>query len=149
RDIKPSNLFLRGGQVDDLTLLDFGVARHAADVEAMTRTGVLVGTPDYMAPEQANARREITPSVDIFALGCVLYECLTGKPPFAAPHVVAVLAKILFSEPLPLLEARPALPAALSTLVARMLAKDPKERPQDATALLEALSKLEGIAELG
>jgi len=84
RDIKPSNLFLRGGEVARAAVLDFGIARRLHISNAMTRTGAVIGTPAYMAPEQARGSRVITPSADIFSLGCVLFECLTGEPPFVA-----------------------------------------------------------------
>ena len=114
----------------------------------MTGTGAVVGTPGYMAPEQASSEQEIPPASDIFSLGCVLYECLTGKPPFAAPHFAAVLAKILFAEPAPLSTLRPGLPASLQALVDRMLAKDPKRRLPDAGGLLKALAELEPVPEV-
>ncbi|WNG59626.1 protein kinase [Archangium gephyra] len=149
RDLKPSNLFLREGRPEDVVVLDFGLARHAAPTLAgVTGTGTVVGTPGYMAPEQASSKPEIPPAADIFSLGCVLYECLTGTPPFAAPHFAAVLAKILFTEPLALQKARPGLPVGLQVLVDRMLAKDPKRRLPDADALLESLSALESVPEL-
>ena len=77
----------------------------------VTGSHTVVGTPGYMAPEQASSQPEILPAADIFSLGCVLYECLTGTPPFAAPHFAAALAKILFAEPATLTTLRPGLPA--------------------------------------
>jgi serine/threonine protein kinase len=76
RDLKPTNIFLPGGDIDAAQLLDFGIARRLGGSRAMTRTGTIVGTPEYMAPEQARGARELTPAVDLFSLGCVLYECL-------------------------------------------------------------------------
>ncbi len=83
----------------------------------MTGSQAVVGTPGYMAPEQASSQLEIPPAADIFSLGCVLYECLTGRPPFAAPHFAAALAKILFAEPIPLQTVCPGLPEGLQGLV--------------------------------
>jgi hypothetical protein len=149
RDIKPSNLFLRGGHPEDVVLLDFGLARYAVPtLVAVTASNVVLGTPGYMSPEQASSQPDITPSADIFSLGCVLYECLTGKPPFAAPHFAAVLAKILFAEPLPLKSLRDDLPPGMQVLVDRMLAKDPKRRLPDGASLLASLSALESVPEL-
>jgi len=149
RDIKPSNLLLRGGHPEDVVVLDFGLARHAVPtLVGVTGSHTVVGTPGYMAPEQASSQPEIPPAADIFSLGCVLYECLTGKPPFAAPHFAAALAKILFAEPEPLHTLRPGLPAGLQVLVDRMLAKDPRRRLQDADRLRETLSALESVPEL-
>lgn len=139
RDLKPSNIFLRDGLVERATILDFGIARSIAQSKALTRTGVVMGTPEYMSPEQACGQREHSLSVDVFALGCVLFKCLTGKPPFTADHIAAVLAKILFFDAPRLRSLRPELPEALDELLLRMLSKNPAGRPADATALLLAL----------
>jgi hypothetical protein len=141
RDLKPSNLFLRGGQIERVTVLDFGIARQTLgrSLAGSTQTGMILGTPQYMAPEQARGQRDLQPSADIFALGCVLFECLTGRPPFCADHMVAVLAKILFEEPPPLRSVRADLPVALERLVGRLLIKDPARRPRDAGELLVLL----------
>ncbi|MDI1483821.1 serine/threonine-protein kinase [Polyangium sp. y55x31] len=142
RDIKPSNLFLRDGRVDRATLLDFGIARNALSATALTRPGALLGTPGYMAPEQARGEEELRPSADVFALGCVAFHGLTGKPPFFAPSALVMLAKILFEE-VPSVEVlRPGTPRALSALVARMLEKDPSRRPADAAALHDELAAI-------
>ncbi|MFY0569497.1 protein kinase domain-containing protein [Archangium lansingense] len=149
RDIKPSNLFLRASRPEDAVVLDFGLARQAVpSLLGVTGIGTVVGTPGYMAPEQASSQPEIPPAADIFSLGCVLYECLTGKPPFEAPHFAAALAKILFAEPAPLHTLRPGLPSGLQVLVDRMLAKDPKWRLPDADNLLKAIGALESVPEL-
>ena len=149
RDIKPSNLLLRGGRPEDVVVLDFGLARHAVpSLVGVTGSHTVVGTPGYMAPEQASSHLDIPPAADIFSLGCVLYECLTGKPPFAAPHFAAALAKILFTEPEPLQSLRPGLPSGLQVLVDRMLAKELQRRLPDADRLLEALTALESVPDL-
>ena len=148
RDLKPSNLFLRAGEPGDVVVLDFGLARHTLpSLQGLTGSHTVLGTPGYMAPEQASSQAEILPAADIFSLGCVLYECLTGTPPFAAPHFAAALAKILFAEPRPLDALRPGLPPELQGLVNRMLAKDPQQRLADADALLAALSSLGAVPE--
>jgi hypothetical protein len=139
RDLKPSNLFLRDGEIGRVTLLDFGIARHTLALRPMTQTGVVVGTPEYMAPEQARGHRDIGASADVFSLGCVLYECLIGQPPFVGEHVAAVLARILFAEARAVTLLRPAVPPELDGLLSRMLAKDQAQRLRDAGALLEAL----------
>jgi tetratricopeptide (TPR) repeat protein len=149
RDIKPSNLLLRDGRPEGVLLLDFGLARYVhSTLVKVTGSNMVIGTPGYMAPEQASSQSDITPSADIFSLGCVLYECLTGQPPFKAPHLAATLAKILYTEPAPLHTLRADLSPSLQVLVDRMLAKDPRRRLPDAGHLLEALSALESVPEL-
>jgi hypothetical protein len=148
RDIKPANLFLREGRVEQVVLLDFGIARSGSVSQALTRTGTIVGTAEYMAPEQASGQHEVSPSADIFSLGCVLYECLTGRSPFLGEHLVATLAKILSAEPPPLHQLRREAPECLQPLLRRMLAKDPAQRFQDGRALSAALLSLDGFSDL-
>jgi hypothetical protein len=149
RDIKPSNLFLREGRAEDVVVLDFGLARYAIPtLVGVTRRQGAIGSPGYMAPEQASNQPEILPSADIFSLGCVLYECLTGQSPFAAPNFAAALDKLLFSHPPPLHTLRAGLPLGLQVLVDRMLDKDPQRRLPDAASLLTSLSALESIPDL-
>jgi tetratricopeptide (TPR) repeat protein len=131
RDIKPSNIMLAGGQLDSVKVVDFGVARVTDATRMATRTGVMVGTPGYMAPEQARGNREVTAAADVFAVACVLYECLTGRHIFVGDNVMAVLAKILLEETPRLRDARPDLPDALDRLLTRALAKQPEVRPRD------------------
>src|ERR1043165_5583439 len=106
---------------------------------------MIIGTPEYMAPEQARGSRDLTPAADLFSLGCVLYECLTGQPPFVADHIAAVLVRILFEEPIPIEECRPGIPGALSALLGRLLAKHPEHRLADASSLRVELL---GLGEL-
>jgi tetratricopeptide (TPR) repeat protein len=143
RDIKPSNLFLCGGKVEELKLLDFGLARVEASSQPLTGSQSVLGTPGYMAPEQVSSQQDITPSADIFSLGCVLYECLTGQAPFRAPHLAAMLAKILYAEPVQLRVLRPELPIALQGLVDRMLVKAPGQRLKDGQQLLQEVRQLD------
>jgi tetratricopeptide (TPR) repeat protein/predicted Ser/Thr protein kinase len=143
RDIKPSNLFLRGGDVDQVAVLDFGVARVAGASRAMTGSGAVLGTPGYMAPEQARGERTIDARADVFALGCVLFECLTGRPAFVGEHVMALLAKILFEDAPRARDVRAEVPPALDALVARMVAKDPAMRLRDGAAALAELAALD------
>jgi hypothetical protein len=145
RDLKPANLFLRRGLIERVTLLDFGIAHHAEARAALTRTGVVLGTPEYMSPEQARGQREISPAADIFSLGCVIYECVTGRPPFIADHIAATLAKVLFDELRPARALRPDVPEELDSLLGLMLAKSPQGRLVDAAALLRALQDLDHL----
>jgi hypothetical protein len=146
RDIKPSNLFLPRGNLDDLKVLDFGIARLQLASQAMTRTGATLGTPGYMAPEQARGDRDVDARADLFALGCVLFEALTGRPPFAGEHLMAVLAKVLFEDAPRVRELRPDVPAALDQLVARLLSKRAAERPANAAAVIAELTAIGGGA---
>ncbi len=148
RDLKPSNLFLVGGDIGQVKVLDFGIAQLGGAAR-MTKTGALVGTPGYMAPEQARCEASVLPAADIFALGCVLFEALAGKPAFEGQHAMALLAKLVFEEA-PLLEAHcPDAPPALSALVAKMLAKDPAARSADGRVLAAELSAFSTFGALG
>ena len=135
RDIKPSNLFLPGGRLEEAKLLDFGLARRLFDPRRITEAGGIMGTPMYMAPEQARGEKEIDARADIFSLGCVMFECLTGQPPFSGPTAMAVLAKICLDESLAIRELCPGLPADLEATLTTMLAKERGARPRDGTAL--------------
>jgi serine/threonine protein kinase/tetratricopeptide (TPR) repeat protein len=146
RDLKPSNLFLVGGDLERVKVLDFGVAR-VSDASA-TRTGVMVGTPGYMAPEQARGDRNVGARSDVFALGCLLFECLTGKPPFVGDNVMAVLAKILLEDAPRVGVVRADIHEALDDLVARTLSKNPDDRPRDGMELAAQLAGL-GAIHLG
>ncbi|HEX5058845.1 MAG TPA: serine/threonine-protein kinase, partial [Kofleriaceae bacterium] len=140
RDLKPSNLFLMDNDLERVKVLDFGVAR-IADASA-TRTGVMIGTPGYMAPEQARGERNVGARSDVFALGCLLFECLTGKPPFVGDNVMAILAKVLLEEAPRVGVVRQDLPEALDDLVARTLSKAPEARPRDGAQLAAELAAL-------
>jgi len=151
RDVKPSNLFLVDGDVDRVKVLDFGVARHsgATSRRGATVTGVVLGTPGYMAPEQARGDTSIDASADVFALGCVAFECMTGQPAFAGAHVMAILAKILLEEAPRVRELRHDVPEPVDALIARMLAKDRTRRPRDGAAVLSELAALASVAPAG
>jgi eukaryotic-like serine/threonine-protein kinase len=141
RDLKPSNLFLSGGSLHDVKILDFGVAR----VPRATRThpGGMVGTPGYMAPEQARGEEDVDARADVFALGCVVFECLTGRRAFDAEHVMAVLAKILIDDVPRVSLVLPDVPSDLDDLVRRMVAKDPAERPRDAAEIAALIAAID------
>jgi serine/threonine protein kinase/WD40 repeat protein len=137
RDIKPANILLEDG-LARVKITDFGLARTADDV-GLTQTGVVAGTPAYMAPEQARGER-VDHRADLFSLGSVLYACCTGLPPFHGSTPLAVLRRVSDQEPTPIRSLNPDVPAWLEALVARLLAKDPAQRFQSAAevaALLE------------
>ena len=146
RDIKPGNLFLPGGAIDRLKVLDFGIARLTSGAGRLTRTGKVIGTPGYMAPELVRGAREITPRADVFSLGCVMFQCLTGRAVFEAEAPTALLAKILLVEAPRVRDLAPHVPASVDDCVARMLAKNPEDRLADAGAVLELLG---GLGPLG
>jgi serine/threonine protein kinase len=141
RDLKPSNLILPGGRVDLVKLLDFGIAQRDGKTQ-LTQTGAMLGTPGYMAPEQARPSGQIDARADVFALGCVLFECLTGVAPFEGNTTAAILAKILFGTAPRVSELWPEVPESLDALVAQMLSKEPALRPGDGANLAAALAAL-------
>ncbi|HUG27862.1 MAG TPA: protein kinase [Gemmatimonadales bacterium] len=143
RDIKPENIMLSGGQA---VILDFGVARalDAGSSEASiarTTAGMVVGTPMYMAPEQAAADPAVDHRADLYALGLVAYELLAGAPPFGGKTPQAIMAAHVAQVPEPVQARRPEAPDWLAALVAQLLAKEPSERPQSAKDTLEALER--------
>jgi hypothetical protein len=140
RDLKPGNLFLAGGRLDDVKLLDFGIARMVEGGD-LTVSGTVMGTPQYMSPEQVRGGA-VDARADVYGLGAVMFRCLVGQPPFSGAHQIAVLAKIVLEPAPPLRSLRPDVPADLEALVARMLAKEPDERPVDCVALATELRAL-------
>lgn len=138
RDVKPSNLFLVGGEVGAAKVIDFGIAR-ASGPAGVTRTGAILGTPGYLAPEQLLGNSEVSARVDVFALGCTLFEALTGRSPFAGDNAMAALANVLINTAPLASSLRPDVPPALDELVAEMLSRDPDRRPADGHAVAERL----------
>jgi hypothetical protein len=135
RDIKPSNVFLADWRLFNPRIIDFGVARRLEDPQRYTRRGVTVGTPSYSSPEQARAEADIDGRADIFSLGCVLFECLTGRPPFYGSSPRDVLTQIV-TTPVPRLETRVEdIDLELVRLIDRMLIQDRKQRPSSAREL--------------
>ncbi len=145
RDLKPSNVFIPDGDLGRAMLIDFGIARTLTHETVLTQPGGLIGTPGYMAPEQARGVRAVDPRIDVFALGCVLYECLTGERAWRGANVVAVLASILLDEAPRLRERRPELPVELEAYVARMMARDPAERPADGADVVVGLDAFSSL----
>ncbi|XXT23626.1 protein kinase [Sorangium sp. So ce429] len=140
RDLKPANLFLQGGRLDHVKILDFGIARDAAATGGLTEPGVAIGTPAYMAPEQVRGELDIDARADVYALGCLLFECLTGKAPFWAEHAFAVLVKVLFEDAPRPSALRAEVPETIDLLTERLMAKDRDVRPADAAAAARALA---------
>jgi serine/threonine protein kinase len=148
RDIKPDNILLAGNTA---TVADFGIAKallasahasHAATVSApRTDLGIVIGTPLYMAPEQAAADTKLDHRVDLYALGCVAYEMIAGEPPFTGSAASLIRAHIALAPP-PMVTKRADVPEALVVLVERCLQKDPNDRPASASEILEVLDNL-------
>ena len=126
RDVKPANILIEQPS-EHVYLTDFGVVKHTAASQGLTRTGLFIGTVDYAAPEQIEGL-EVDARTDVYALGCVLYECLTGKGPFDRQGEVAVMHAHLTEAPPRLTDTRPDLPKGLDQVVERAMAKDPEER---------------------
>jgi hypothetical protein len=139
RDIKPENILLQGDQV---LVADFGIARAitAAGGERLTETGIAVGTPAYMSPEQGMGERAVDGRSDIYSLGCVLYEMLVGEPPYTGPTAQAILARRL-SEPVPSLRVvRETVPPGVEQAIGKALARVPADRFATAIQFVEALT---------
>jgi len=139
RDIKPENILLHGGHA---LVADFGIALAASRSEGgtrMTETGMSLGTPHYMAPEQAMGEREITPKADIYALGCVLYEMLTAEPPFVGATAQAIIARVMTEEPRSLTLQRRTIPPHVEAAVRTALEKLPADRFASAADFAAAL----------
>lgn len=146
RDIKPSNVFLRGGSVGDVALLDFGIAHINTPSDSLTATGDFIGTPAYVAPEQARGARDVGPAADVFSLGCILHECITGQQVFGGGNIVAILAKILLSTPPRIRDIRRNVPDAIDMLLRRMLERDPALRLPNGRAVLDSLEAIEPVS---
>jgi len=142
RDVKPANVLL--DRERHPYLCDFGLTKDAASAPGLTGTGQLVGTLDYLAPEQIRGEA-VDVRADVYALGCVLYECVTGRAPFAGRSEAQTLWGHVQEEPVPPSQLRPGLPAALDAVVERALAKDPEERYASAGELAAAARVAVGI----
>jgi hypothetical protein len=146
RDVKPANVLFVGGDLGRVKVIDFGIARRSGDEVQLTRTGTVVGTPGYISPEQARGAVDLDARSDVFALGCILYECLTGRPAFAGRSLTAVRSKVLLYHPPAPDQLIPHVVPDLSALVGRMLAKNPDDRPPDGAAVAAALARFTGLA---
>jgi serine/threonine protein kinase len=150
RHVQPGNIWLEarpgepgasatGGRVK---ILDFGLVRPGADAMHLTQHGVIVGTPAYMAPEQARGET-VDPRADLFSRGCVLYRMATGRVPFPGRDVMSVLLALTTEQPKPPQELNPVVSPAANDFILRLLAKEPAARPASARAVAEALVALE------
>src|SRR5688572_3631030 len=142
RDIKPENILLHDGRA---LVADFGIALAASKAGSrMTETGMSLGTPQYMSPEQAMGERELDARSDVYALGCVTYEMLSGEPPFSGPTAQAIVAKVMTAEPAELTVLRRTIPHHVADAVHTALQKLPADRFDSARAFAEALGGAAG-----
>ncbi|MBS2029717.1 MAG: protein kinase [Deltaproteobacteria bacterium] len=140
RDLKPDNIWLTARPPPLTKILDFGISKFRGTEDmALTRTGVVMGTPLYMSPEQARGSKDVGPSTDIYSIGAILYEALSGQPPFPGESYNEVLAKLLTEQQRPLSALRTDVPPALGDLIEQMLSKTPPGRPPDAKTAARAL----------
>jgi serine/threonine protein kinase len=137
RDIKPQNVLL--DSEGTLKVMDFGVARLAQRSNTLTQVGMVVGTPTYMSPEQL-LDEDVDARSDLYSVGVLLYECVTGKPPFEGKSPISLIAKILNAEAQAPDKLNADVPPAVSAMVMQLLAKDPEKRVQSASALVEILA---------
>jgi hypothetical protein len=146
RDLKPANVLFTADGTPKVA--DFGLARKLDEADR-TRSGVVLGTPSYMAPEQARGRRrEVGPGADIYALGAILYECLTGKAPFKGESDVETVLQVVSQPPVPVRSLRPSVPRELEAICLRCLRKEPGSRYGSARALADDLGRfLEGTGK--
>ncbi len=144
RDLKPANILLAGDGTPKIT--DFGLAKRLHEDSSLTRTGEVLGTPSYMAPEQASGgTSKVGPAADIYALGALLYEVLTGRPPFQGPDSVQTLMMVLTMDPVAPSTLLPKVPRDLETICLKCLEKSPRKRYQNAELLGDDLRRfLEG-----
>lgn len=142
RDVKPGNLLLLGGSTSRVKVVDFGLARVIDPHTMVTVSGEVVGTPGYIAPEQAQGEAVVDERADIYSLGAVLFACLTQRPPYVGAHVMAIIAKLMFAEVPHVSDTRAEVPLPLDALITRMLQRQPSARPGEMIEVVAALNAM-------
>jgi serine/threonine protein kinase len=146
RDLKPDNIFIvrQPSGPPKIKLIDFGISKFAdgGGAEKLTQTGSVMGTPAYMAPEQARGASSLDHRADLYSMGVILYEMLTGKLPFSGSNFTEIIVNILTVEPIPPVQAHPGFPAEATAVVLRALAKDPAARFENAEAMIAEMAVL-------
>jgi len=150
RDLKPENIFLcrQDGYTDWIEVLDFGMSKVRTASVKLTSAGAVVGTPQFMSPEQALGKKHIDARTDIFALGAVVYECLTGRMAFSGQTLPSILERVCKGTPVPIRELNALVPEAVEQVVARALEKKPKDRHQSVGELRDAFLSASGFQKV-
>nr|WP_269329215.1 serine/threonine-protein kinase [Kineosporia babensis] len=138
RDVKPGNILIANQPENHVYLTDFGLTKRSTSLSGFTTAGHFIGTISYVAPEQI-AAQEVSHAADVYAMGCVLYEALSGRPPFQRDDDAAMLWAHMSAEPLPLAGYVPGIPAAVDEVIARAMTKDPQQRTQSCRAVIAEL----------
>jgi hypothetical protein len=144
RDLKPANVLLTKDAIPIPKITDFGLAKQMDASVAQTQSGAIMGTPSYMAPEQAEGKKDVGPRTDVYALGAILYELLTGRPPFHSANPVDTIMQVIVEEPVPPSQRVPRVARDLETICLKCLQKNPRKRYDSALGLAEDLRRFQG-----
>ncbi len=139
RDLKPGNVLLTQDGIPKIT--DFGLVKRVEDDSGQTRTGTIMGTPSFMAPEQGRGQKDIGPAADTYAPGAILYTLLTGRPPFLAATAMDTILQLMNDEPVPPSKLQPRIPRDVETICLKCLNKEPQRRYESAAALADDLAR--------